>query len=69
MSRIQTLMEIYHHMDTIYTALILLAAWAGIAGHLCDVLAEKHWKIIVPIYWSLIIAAYAAGILVVGLKF
>ena len=69
MTRLQILQQIYAQYNAIFTALILVAVWAGVAGHLCDMLTEHRWKQIVPVYWTVILLAYIGGIVFVGLEF
>ena len=69
MSRYETLLDIYHEWNTIYTGLILIAVWVPLAGHLLDRLAETKLKWFIPVYWLLVLIAYIGGIVFVGVRF
>ncbi|MBE3117661.1 MAG: hypothetical protein IMZ50_02755 [Candidatus Atribacteria bacterium] len=69
MTRFEALLTIYSHLDTINTGLILLAVWAATSGHLVDWITVRGWRVLIPIYWSLVVIAYSAGIIRIGLSY
>lgn len=69
MTRYDQLLAYYHHLDVVTTGLVLLAVWAVSTGHVIDWITPRSCKVIIPIYWSLVIIIYIAGIVFIGLKF
>jgi len=69
MNRYTELLGIYSKLDTIYTGLILLSVWSACTGHLFDWLTVLKWRIIIPIFWTLLIILYIAGIIFIGLNY
>lgn len=69
MSRLDLLLNAYHNYDTIYTGLILAAAWVAISAHLLDWLVANRSKWILNFFWGCVLAGYIAGIFFVGLYF
>jgi hypothetical protein len=69
MNRYDVLIGIYAHLDTIYAGLILLAVWVATTGHLIDWVSVRGWRVIIPIYWSMLVIAYATAIIFIGLAY
>lgn len=69
MTRYDLLLSAYQDYDTIYLALIMISVWAAGTSHLLDWLTERRGKILVSIFWSLIVLVYIAGIIFIGLKY
>jgi hypothetical protein len=67
MTRYSALLSIYQNLDTVYLGLVMLSAWSALTGHLLDWLTVKRWRILITIFWTLLIFAYVAGILLIGL--
>jgi hypothetical protein len=69
MSRLDLLLNAYHNYDTIYTGLILAAAWVATTSHLLDMMIGNRSKWIHGLFWSCVLTSYIAGIFFVGLYF
>jgi hypothetical protein len=67
MTRYSALLSIYQNLDTVYLGLVMLSAWSSLTGHLLDWLTVKRWRILITIFWTLLITLYVAGILFIGL--
>lgn len=68
MDRLDILLAAYKNYDRIYLALILLALWVAISGHLLTWILPGS-KTITYIYWIVIILFYMMGIIFVGIHF
>jgi hypothetical protein len=69
MTRYSTLLSIYQQLDTIYLAVIMVAVWVAGFGHLLDWMTQRHLTILVTIFWTLVVMAYMAAMLFIGLSF
>lgn len=69
MTRFNALLAIYSQLDTIYLGLIMIAVWAAGTAHLLDWMTERKGKIVVTVFWTLLVIAYAAGIVLVGVSY
>jgi hypothetical protein len=69
MIRLDLLLNAYRNYDTIYLGLFLMASWVAGAGQLLEWITTNRGKILNNIFWALILVAYAAGIIYVGLVF
>jgi len=69
MTRYDILLQAYHNYDVIYTAMLLIAAWASGTGHLLDwILHGKAWFAIY-LYWAFVLALYVISVALIGLRF
>jgi hypothetical protein len=68
MDRLGILLNAYKNYDRIYLALILIAFWVAISGHLVTWILPGS-KTILYIYWIMVILLYAIGIIFVGINF
>ena len=69
MTRFSTLLTIYNQLDTIYLGVIMVSVWAAGMGHLLDWMTQRHLTILVTIFWTLVVMAYIAALLYIGLSF
>lgn len=69
MTRFDSLLTIYSHLDTINTGLIMLSVWAAATAHLIDWVTVRSWRVLVPIYWTLLVIGYLGGIIFIGLSY
>jgi hypothetical protein len=69
MTRLDLLLTAYARYDLIYSGLIMLGVWAAGTGHLLDWITQRRGRILVNIYWTLILILYVAGITFIGLQF
>ena len=63
MTRLELFQSAVSQYDTIYTGLILAAAWVAGMGHILDAATSQRGRALVTTFWVLVILSYVGGMI------